>query len=259
MIQMGIEGAGATPAEPRGGDAPPITLRILGNAELVSERAGVDALLKQPKRLALLAFLAAARPRGMHRRDRLVGMFWPEQGQEHARAALRKGVWAIRQALGEDALRARGDEELGCDPAVVRADTADFDAAIAQDRLALALELYRGDLLDGFHADAPGFERWLEDERRHYREVAAQAAWTLAERYERGENLTLAARWARRVPLLAPADERALRKAMQLLERAGDRAGAMQLYEEFARRLRADFDVEPSGETRALVERLRRG
>jgi DNA-binding SARP family transcriptional activator len=241
------------------GPTAPIALRVLGNVELASARAGSDALLGQPKRLALLVYVATARPRGMHRRDRLVEMFWPEQSQEHARAALRKSVWAIRQSLGDDVIRTRGDEELGCDPAVVAVDAAEFDVAIAEDRLARALELYRGDLLDGFHADAPGFERWLEDERRRYRDAAAQAAWSLAERYERGESLTLAARWARRVPELAPADERALRKAMLLLERAGDRAGAVQVYESFARRLRADFEVEPSGETRGLVERLRRG
>lgn len=252
-------GASSATSATSAASAPPIALRVLGNVELASTRSGAAGLLTQSKRLALLAFLAAARPRGMHRRDRLVAMFWPEHGQDHARAALRKAVWAIRQALGDDAIRARGDEEVGCDPAVVRVDAAEFDAAIADDRLALALELYRGDLLDGFHADAPGFERWLEDERRRYREAAAQAAWTLAERYERGDNLTMAARWARRVPMLAPADERALRRAMLLLERAGDRAGAVQLYDDFARRLRADFDLEPSGETRALLERMRRG
>ena len=255
-MSMTLAGAQSMPG---GGGAPPIALRVLGNVELSSARPGADALLAQPKRLALLAYLAAARPRGMHRRDRLVAMFWPEHGQEHARAALRKAVWAIRQALGDDAIRSRGDEDLACDLAVVQVDAAAFDTALGEDRLALALELYRGDLLDGFHADAPGFERWLEDERRRYREAAAQAAWTLAERYERGDNLTMAAQWARKVPLLAPTDERALRRAMQLLQRAGDRAGALQLYEDFARRLRADFDVEPSAETRALVELIRRG
>ena len=253
-MQMQAGGTG-----PRAASTPPIALYLLGNVELTSAREGTDALLAQPKRLALLAYLAIARPGAMHRRDLLVSMFWPEHGQEHARAALRKAVWGIRQALGDDAIRARGDEEVGCDPAVLWADAGEFDAAIEQDRLARALELYRGDLLEGFHADAPGFEDWLEGARRRYRDRAAQAAWTLAERYERGADLTLAARWARRVPALAPADERALRKAMQLLERAGDRAGAVQLYEDFARRLRAEFEMEPSGESRMLVEKLRRG
>jgi DNA-binding SARP family transcriptional activator len=42
-----------------------------------------------------------------------------------------------------------------------------------------------------------------------------------------------------------------------LLERAGDRAGAIRVYEEFAERLRADYQVDPSAETVALVRRMR--
>lgn len=238
---------------------PPVTLRVLGNIELHSVRPGADALLKQSKPLALLAFLAIEYPGGMHRRDRVVGMFWPENDQEHARAALRKAVWMIRQRLGEDAIRSRGDEEIGCDPGVVYVDAAEYSACLASDRLARALELYRGDLLDGFHTDAPDFVQWLDRRRREFRQLAADAAWKLAERYERGADLTMAARWARRVAMLAPADERALRKAMLLLERAGDRAGAMQVFDDLARRLRSEYDLEPSGETRELVQRLRAG
>jgi DNA-binding SARP family transcriptional activator len=42
-----------------------------------------------------------------------------------------------------------------------------------------------------------------------------------------------------------------------MLDRIGDRAGAIKLYEEFAARLRADLDVEPSPETTALVKTIR--
>jgi serine/threonine-protein kinase len=52
-------------------------------------------------------------------------------------------------------------------------------------------------------------------------------------------------------------DERVLRRAMAMLDRIGDRAGAVKLYEDFAARLRADLDVEPSAETTALVKAIR--
>jgi DNA-binding SARP family transcriptional activator len=42
-----------------------------------------------------------------------------------------------------------------------------------------------------------------------------------------------------------------------MLDRIGDRAGAVKLYEEFAARLRTDLDVEPSPETSALVKAIR--
>lgn len=239
-------------------ESPTCRLLLLGGTELSGAAKG-EALLAQPKRLALLAYLAAARPRGYHRRDRLVTMFWPEHDQEHARAALRKAVHAIRSALGDGVVLSRGDEELGVDRDRLWCDAAAFDAAMDDDRLARALELFRGDLLDGFFADAPGFERWVETERERYRERAIEAAWALTQRYERDEQMTQAARWARKVAKLATFDERVLRRVIELLDRAGDRAGAVRAYDDFARRLHAEYGVEPAAETRALIKRVRGG
>ncbi len=234
----------------------PIHLHLLGGVELRGV-ADADALLSQTKRVALLAYLALARPRGFQRRDVITTLFWPEHDATHARAALRKAVHALRQGLGEAAILGRGDEELALNDALVWCDAVAMAEAARGDFLARALELYRGELLQGFHADAPGFERWLEDERERMRETAATAAWTLAERYEQDTNLTLATRWARKAAKLVPADERAIRKVIQLLHRAGDRAGAVKVYDDFARTLREEFDVEPSAETRALIEKVR--
>jgi DNA-binding SARP family transcriptional activator len=241
---------GLTPTE-----RPPLELRVFGSVEL-SGSEGAEAILVQPKRVALLTYLVLARPRGFHRRDRLVSLFWPEHSADSARAALRKAVYAIRQSIGH-VLVSRGDEELGVNRNALWCDALEFDAAIERNDLATAYELYRAELLESFFADAPGFERWLELERQRYRDAAANAAWTLAERHESSQELTLAARWARRVAALAPSDERALRRVLMLLDRAGDRAGAVRVYEEFAARLRADYQVEPSAETMALVRRLR--
>jgi hypothetical protein len=56
---------------------------------------------------------------------------------------------------------------------------------------------------------------------------------------------------------LAPLDERLLRRLIKLLDRVGDRAGAVREYELFARRLDDALELEPSPETRALVEEVR--
>src|ERR1051326_2009302 len=124
-----------------------LTLRVLGTVSLTG-REGAEALLTQPKRAALLIYLATARPPGHHRRDRLVSMFWPEHSQEHARAALRKALYAIRQAVGDDIILSRGDEELAASDALW-CDAAEFRSLAAKERFAGALELYHGDLLHG--------------------------------------------------------------------------------------------------------------
>src|SRR2546422_8632153 len=89
-----------------------IEFRLLGTLHLI-DAAGreVKSLLTRPRRLALLAYLAAATPRGLHRRDSLLALFWPELDQEHARAALRQALHVVRDALGADVIVTRGDEE----------------------------------------------------------------------------------------------------------------------------------------------------
>src|SRR5690242_2504246 len=125
-----------------------IELRLLGTVTLEGlDRRAAEQLLGQTKPLALLAYLAVASPPGFHRRDRLLGFFWPELDQEHARSALRKGIHEIRRALGGETLRARGDEEIGLDEAVVWCDAPDFDRAVQAGKYARALELYGGELL----------------------------------------------------------------------------------------------------------------
>lgn len=232
-------------------------LRVFGAVEF----KGLDSaneLLAQPKRLAVLVYLLLARPHGFQRRDRVAGLFWPEQSDYHARAALRKALHGIRQSMGEEVLVTRGDDEVAIDRERLWCDATAFDHAIVEEQFARALELFRGELLEGFFPDAPGFERWLESERETYHEAAGHAAWTMAERYEKGSDLTSATRWAKKAARFARTDERRIRRVISLLDRAGDRAGALSVYEDFVTYLRSELDVEPSGETQALAKTLRR-
>ena len=236
-----------------------IELCMLGRLSLTgADGREVRGLLGQPRRLALLAYLAAASPQGFHRRDTLLALFWPELDQEHARAALRQALHVVRDALGGDAVTSRGDEEIGLDFAQVSCDVAAFERTLRIGQLEEALDLYRGPLLEGFFiSDAPEFERWLETERARLQQAAAGGARALAERYESDNDLTRAVRWTRRSIELAPSDEGLVRRLIALLDRQGDRAGALEAYEAFARRVAAEYDAEPAAETRALVAAVR--
>jgi DNA-binding SARP family transcriptional activator/TolB-like protein len=236
-----------------------VELRILGTVNLVGAGGReLRSVLAQPKRVALLAYLAAATSRRFHRRDSLVALFWPELDQEHARAALRQALHGLRRSLGDGALESRGDDEVGLDGNSFWCDAAAFESAVDAGRHADALELYRGDLLEGFFiSGAPEFEHWLEDERARLRRRAGEAGWTLAESCRRAGDASLAAHWARRGAALARDDESVLRRLVALLGDLGDRAGAVQAYETFARRLAAEYEVEPAPETKALIAAIR--
>ncbi|MBI2407652.1 MAG: hypothetical protein HYV19_05075 [Gemmatimonadetes bacterium] len=238
------------------GEAAPIRLRLFGAADIVGAPGG-DRLLAQPKPLLVLAWLLLARPRGFQMRDRITGLFWPDLDEGRARASLRTALSTLRDALGSDAIVRRGDTQVGVNTAIVWCDAHAFDAALAADELARALELYRGLPLEGVFPDTPAVEHWLEEERSTYRAAAADASWSLAERYERNTDLTNAARWARKAARLAGFDERRIRRVMTLLSHSGDRAAAISIFEEFARGIARDLEIEPSAETRALAARIR--
>jgi len=214
-------------------------------------------VLAQPRRVALLAYLASATPRGMHRRDKLAALFWPDLDQDHARAALRQAVYVLRGALGAGAIVSYGDEELGVDFELVHCDVAAFDRAVEARQLEQALEIYRGDLLDGFFiSDASEFEQWLEHERARFRETATGVARTLIGQMETSDPAG-AARSARRAVHFAPHDEALARKLIALLDQLGDRGGAMEAYRDLTKHLAEVYDVEPSPETQTLVRDIR--
>src|SRR5436190_8782277 len=112
-----------------------IEFRLLGTLHLTdAEGREVKSLLTRPRRLALLAYLAAATPRGFHRRDTLLALFWPELDQEHARAALRQALHVLRGAFGAGMVVTRGDEEIALNVDHLWCDVVAFDAAITAGR-----------------------------------------------------------------------------------------------------------------------------
>lgn len=235
-----------------------LTLTTLGRIDLrAADGTEVRALLAQPKRLAVFVYLAMLPEGAVCRRDTLLGLFWPELAQDRARAALRKALHFIRQAAGAEVFAARGADEVGIAPGRVSVDARRMLEAAAAGRPAEALALYGGELLPGFYlAGESGFERWLDGERDRLRACAAECV-RAAVAAELGAGRPAAARAAAERGLaVSPDDEGALRLFMTVAARAGDRAGALDAFRAFTARLAAEYDLEPSAETRALAAAL---
>lgn len=197
-------------------------LRTLGLVDLrdAGDRE-VTAVLVQPKRLALLVWLAASATDAFVRRDLLLPVFWPELSEARARNALRQAIHQLRRALGAEVVVSRGADALGIDGAQLRSDVHAFEQALARGALEDALAEYGGELLPGFGIDgAPAFERWLEDTRASLRHRATRAAWALAERRERAGDSAGAVEHARRAAALDADEEGAQVRLAALRERA---------------------------------------
>jgi DNA-binding SARP family transcriptional activator len=217
------------------------------------------SVLQQPKRVGLLAYLAIASPRRFHRRDSLLALLWPDLDQEHARAALRRSLYFLRAELGAEVVAGRGDDEVGVPEDQLWCDAPALEEALDRGEPERALELYRGPLLEGLYVAgaAAEYQDWLDRERTRLRERAAGAARSLVDQMEAEGRLADAARWCRRAIELSPDDEAAVRRLLSLLDRTGDRSAALRAYDEFARRMAQEFELEPATETREVVAAIR--
>jgi DNA-binding SARP family transcriptional activator/tetratricopeptide (TPR) repeat protein len=235
------------------------TFRTLGSLELRSDSGEeVAGVLAAQKLVALLAYLAVATPHGLHRRDSVIGLLWPELTQERARAALRHSVYRLRGMLGPDALISRGDEDVGISTSIITCDAARLDELLDSGSIDEALDLYRGDLMPGFFLrGTPEYERWLDGERTRLRNRASSAACRLAEDLARSGKSEEAAHRARQVLAISPDSEQLLRRVMNTLASVGDSAGAVHVFDQFAARMKAELDASPSSETRSLAAKLR--
>ena len=238
---------------------PLVRVQVLGPISITDgSDSTVAPLLTQPRRVAVLAYLILARPRGLHSRDTLVAMLWPEADQAGGRHALRNVLHAIRQAVGGEVLTVAGDGMVGVNFDRVLCDAIELERDLSEGRVENAIARYQGELLQGFHVnDAPEFERWLDAQRRRVTELVLGAAWSLADSKRLAGEVDGALQAARRAAAIAPDDEISLRRFLSFLDDAGDRFGAVRAYEEFAARLRLEYGAEPSAETQDLVRELR--
>ena len=237
-----------------------VRLQLLGALGLTGDDGReIRPVLAQPKRFALLAYLALAEPRGFRRRDTLLPLFWPDTAGEPARASLRRSLHFLRSHLGEGVIVARGEEEVDVAAEQLSCDVRVFEEHLAAGREAEALALYHGDLLAGFFVSdaAPELDEWIDRARRRYREAAFAAAERLADREAAAGRLSTARFWSERALDLQPLSETALLRMLRLLDRAGERVEALRRYEDFARRLKAELGVEPGPELRGMLQTLR--
>ncbi len=233
-------------------------LRLLGPVEA---RLGGKPLphLRARAGLSLLALLAL-RPHRALERSWLAAMLWPDSSEDQALYNLRRNLVDVRRVLGEQAYRLESPtpRTLRLDFTGGFCDVHVFDAACHSSQTTSkkqrqeAIALYRGPLLEGWTNE------WVfaESEARQQSYLDTLEALA-AEAIQDGDP----AEAVHRLEQLLAADpyrEAAHRTLMETLAAMGDRAAAMFAYREFRHLLMRELHSEPSPETQALHQRLRR-
>jgi DNA-binding SARP family transcriptional activator/tetratricopeptide (TPR) repeat protein len=237
------------------------------------------------KALALLSYLVVEG--GVQPRERITALLWPESTADLGRAALRKTLAYLRQALDAHSPANQGQPYILADRDSLQFNPAAASlidiwllqaAAQATHRPALsalgrspsaylhkllepleqAVALLRGDLLAGFSlSDAPDFDDWATMQREVLHRQALQVFDRLSQlQFEAGElanAIATTTRWVAYDPL----EEGAYRRLMQLHVANGDRSAALQAYATCCGVLERELDIAPTHETTSLAQRIK--
>lgn len=220
--------------------------------------------LPRRKVMALFSYIALAAQRVT--RDRLATMLWPQNEQKSARAALRRELHALNQALGPDWLEVTR-EDIGLNPnANIEIDIRTFRQLIAaaqqqaqpEATLRQATDRYQGDFLAGFSlSDCPVFDDWQFFEGAALRRDYAAALAHLVQITQQDQRYEDAIGFGRRWLALDSLEEAVHRKLMQLYALAGQQAAAVRQYDECVRILDEELGVPPDEQTTTLYEQVR--
>ncbi|MBV8490514.1 MAG: AAA family ATPase [Candidatus Eremiobacteraeota bacterium] len=204
-----------------------------------------------PRAAVLLAYLAVHAGESISRAS-LATLTWPDDPQDEARGKLRRHLHRIVHALPPAPADAPW---IDITASTVRwqtgepawSDVGAFEAAASDEATyPEAVELYRGEFLDGYYED------WVLLERERLQARFLEVCYDAALGARRDRNFDAAVRYADRMLVTDEWREDALRLAMTARYEAGDRSGALACFERFVARLRAEMHVEPMPETTAL-------
>ncbi|HEU5076511.1 MAG TPA: BTAD domain-containing putative transcriptional regulator, partial [Polyangiaceae bacterium] len=179
--------------------------------------------------------------------------------EEHARKSLRQALSVLRRDL-PDALFVATRDEIHVDPEAARIDVLEFERLSGTGQrgdLERAIDLYRGELLEGFHSRADGFDDWLLAERKRLRERAISAIGRVLDLQRAQADLKGATQSAMRMVSLDPLHEAAHCLLMQLYAEQGRLGDALDQYENCRQVLERELGHGPSASTAQLLAELR--
>lgn len=211
------------------------------------------------KTIALLAFLVAEQ-RAVSR-DYLAALFWPDAPQTAARGHLRRAlhdlVSKIPGCLESDYHTVQIAASISRHTDIALLDS--FRSKRQLPTLEQATQMARGEFLEGTYLDdCPEFEMWLLAQRETYRNQVVSLLQTLLHHSTQAGRSNAAMEVAWQLLRLEPWCEATHRQLMTLLAQAGRHEAALRQFRLCRKILAEELDIEPSSETAALYQRIRR-
>lgn len=207
-----------------------------------------------PKTLPLLAYLLLHRRQPLERQQ-VAFTLWPDDPEPTARANLRRHLHWLNRLLPPAPSPAQ--PWMLATPSTIQwnphsgfwLDVAEFEKLVMRpETLPDALALYAGPLFETLYDD------WIFFERERLQNSYIAGLTQLIEQRRAAGSFAEASRYARRLLVVDPFREDAVRQLIASHYEVGDRAGAIAEYHRFARSLRQEMSVDPMPETQTLYE-----
>jgi predicted ATPase/DNA-binding SARP family transcriptional activator len=230
-----------------------LEIRTLGGLSLKVNSRALENLGSR-KAEALLVYLAVEG--GRHNRSILASLLWPDSTAENTLTSMRVALSLLRKNLGGYMDLSRDTLGIKQD-ARVYLDASDLKAKVASGQMEKAMEIYKGDFLQGFHIrDSLEFEDWRRWEQEHLRRLVVRALHArISNAFEFGDRKKGQA-LVYQLLELDPLDELAHQQCMLLLAMDGMRAHALSQYEKCRHIMQTELGVEPSKETQELFQKI---
>jgi DNA-binding SARP family transcriptional activator len=218
----------------------------------------------------LFCYLAIHRSRP-HARETLANVLWAEASTIHAKKYLRQAVWQLQTLLQqfyeEDRVETlsvepewigiRPDAGMWTDVAQLEDAYTDTQAVLGEQFSELqahqvqdAVQLYHGDLLEGWYQD------WCIFERERLQGILLILLDKLIDYAMVHENFEGALQYGIEILRCDRARERTHRRLMKLYYLAGDRTAALRQYESCVEALEEELSVSPARSTQVLYKQI---
>lgn len=242
-----------------------LKVKLFGGVRITHDNWVTKVIL--PREIqALLAYLLIKRHRH-HSRDVLAGVFWGDYSQEKARGSLNTALWKLKKALepegispgtylnnehpGEIGFNSEGGFWL--DVEVFESETKcilKYPLRTVEETQVIYLEnlieLYRGELLEGF------YDNWVFWERERLRELYLKSLIYLMQYYGFHEDYERAIAYGQKIISIDPTREEIHCEIMRLYLQNGERSLALRQYEICRSTLVENFGISPMNEIHSL-------
>lgn len=229
-----------------------LCLYLFGTFRL--QRDGVSILLPTRKTQMLLAYLALYPQE--HPREKLAALFWGDSSDESARHSLNVALNQLRRLVDPNLFLTDRTTVQRNPDFVLWSDATELGDWRRENKdsvsdLRYLISLYHGELLADMYDD------WILQARERLRNTYLDALLALVEALRAESDYAGAIEYAQRVLQTDTANERAHQHLIFCYAMLGERQRALEQYDACVRSLDEELGVEPSDETKALLQWIR--